>query len=289
MSRAIPALAAALLLAGCGGPRHLDSASLRSEALGKRMRFTVLCPRSAEGARPGPDLHVVYLLHGYGGDERSLDEEGLSGRLLAAWEEGRLPPACLVMPDGERGFYLDWHDGSRRYEDYVVKEIIPAAEAHLGIAPGRERRHVVGVSMGGYGALLLGLGHPELFASAASISGVLFDEEKAIDLAGNRFLRWAIDIDRMLGDGTDAEFLARHNVYSLVDALPEGERPRLFLASGVGEPDALRRPSRLFHEHLAARGIAHEWRVYDGSHDWADWAPVIEEAIAFSAGGGGAP
>jgi S-formylglutathione hydrolase FrmB len=143
--------------------------------------------------------------------------------------------------------------------------------------------------MGGYGALLIGLRHPELFESAAAISGVLFDEEKAIDLAANRLLHWAIDIDRMLGDGTDAAFLRRNNVYSLVDALEESERPRLFLASGEEEPEAIRRPSSLFHAHLTAKGIAHEWRTYPGSHNWADWAPAIEAAIAFSVREGPTP
>jgi S-formylglutathione hydrolase FrmB len=134
--------------------------------------------------------------------------------------------------------------------------------------------------MGGYGALLAGLRHPELFESVASISGVIFNQDKAIDLAQNRFLSWTIDIDRMLGDGNDQEFLASHNPYSLLDRLPAEERPRLFLAAGAEEPEPIQRPSTMFHEHLLAEGVEHEWLIYDGSHNLEDWAPVIERAIA---------
>jgi len=272
-------LAVVTLATACGSKAaRLEIRSFDSQALGRGMSYSVLQPPACPAAeRRG--LHVIYLLHGYGGDYRSLDEEGLSDRFFVAQAEGRIPHVFMVMPDGEQGFYLNWHDGTRRYEDYLVEEVVPQAERDLGLEVPRERRHIVGVSMGGYGALLVGLRHPELFESVASISGVIFNEDKAIDLAHNRFLSWTIDIDRMLGDGGDREFLEDHNPYSLLDRLPAERRPRLFLAAGTEEPKPIRRPSVLFHEHLVAEGVEHEWYVFEGSHNWQDWVPAIERAI----------
>ena len=270
-----------LVALACGGTEshRLRTEQLRSAALGKSMPFSVLEPPAVlSGA--ARELHVVYLLHGFGGNHATLDGEGLSDRLFVAQAEGRIPHVFLVMPQGERGFYLNWHDGSRRYEDYIVEEAIPAAERALGLELPRERRHVAGVSMGGYGALLLGLKHPQMFESIASISGVIFDRDKALDLADNRFLDWTIDIRRMLGDGTDRAFLEKNNPYSLVEALAPEKLPRLFLAAGDDEPEALRRASSRFHEFLDLRGVAHEWIEFSGGHGWESWAPVVERAIA---------
>jgi S-formylglutathione hydrolase FrmB len=276
----------AIFLISCGGAesRRLKTEWLGSDILGKSMPFSVLEPPvlPAGAAR---ELHVVYLLHGYGGDHASLDKKGLSDRLFVAETEGRIPHVFVVLPQGERGFYLNWHDGSRRYEDYLVREVIPAAEEALGLAIPRERRHIAGVSMGGYGALLVGLKHPEMFESIASISGVIFDEEKAIEFVNNRFLDWRIDIRRMLGDGTDKAFLERNNPYSLIEALAPEKRPRLFVAVGTDEPESRRLASSNFHQFLDRRGDEHEWVAFQGGHNWESWAPVIEKAIAHAVRG----
>jgi len=278
------ALSLLLVAISCGGAEshRLETERLRSTILEKSMPFSVLeppaCPAGMER-----QLHVVYLLHGYGGDHATLDEQGASDRLFVAEAEGRIPHVYLVMPQGERGFYLNWHDGSRRYEDYLVEEAIPAAERALGLTIPRERRHIAGVSMGGYGALLVGLKHPEMFESIASISGVIFDEKKAIEFVNSRLLDWRIDIRRMLGDGTDRAFLERANPYSLVKALAPEKRPRLFVAAGTDEPDSLRLASSNFHEFLDREGVAHEWVAFQGGHNWKSWPPVVERAIAHAA------
>jgi len=274
-----------LLFASCGGEpksHRLETGPLESKVLGKQMPFSLLMP---PGGAPGDaaSLHVVYQLHGYGGGHTALDDEGLSDGLLVAQERGRIPRVFIALPEGERGFYINWHDGSLRYEDYIIGEAIPAIEKALGLELSRARRHIMGVSMGGYGALVVGLKHAEMFESIASLSGSLFDEEKAIELANKRFLDWAIDIRRMLGDGTDREFLERNNPYSLIRALAPEARPRLFVGVGREEPSALRKASTQFHAFLDGEGVAHEWVEFAGGHDWESWAPVIEKAIVHAA------
>jgi len=280
MRLVIPIALVAVLALACGGDsdRRLLTHPLRSEILDRRMPFSVLMPPACppEARR---ELHVVYLLHGYGGDNRSLDEEGLSDRLFVAQAEGRLPHLFIVAPRGERGFYMNWHDGSARYEDYLIEEVIPAAEEALELHIPRERRHLAGVSMGGHGALLLALKHPDLFESASSISGSLFDRGKAVELAGKRFLDWAMDIRRMLGDGEDEAFLDANNPYSLVERVPAEARPRIFLAVGSDEPESLRLATTRFHDFLSRTGVEHAWAPFAGGHNWESWAPVIEEAL----------
>src|SRR5204863_6139881 len=63
-----------------------------------------------------------------------------------------------------------------RYEDYVVDELVPFVDAHFRTLASRDHRGVVGKSSGGYGALVLGMRHPDVFGAVASHAGDLYFE-----------------------------------------------------------------------------------------------------------------
>src|SRR5690606_7036012 len=70
------------------------------------------------------------------------------------------------------GFYTNGVAGPA-YATYLVEELIPTIERNFPARPAREARCIGGLSMGGYGALRLGLGYPDRFASITSHSGAL--------------------------------------------------------------------------------------------------------------------
>lgn len=284
------ALAVAAMLAACSpGPKNLEFGAVRSGLLEKTLDFSVLRAPPAEGGDPAA-LPVVVLLHGMGDDHRSLDRFGLSSGLRAAMEAGRIPRAHFAMPYGERGFWIDWHDGSRPYERYLLEEVLPAAEALLGARPSRERRVILGVSMGGGGALQIGMRHPELFGGAGSLSGLLLDQEEARSLLRTSRTRFFVDLERVFGDGSDQEYFDAHDVYGIAERRAAAFDQRIFLAAGTREDPEFLRTTRRFHDHLAALGIAHAFAAYDGGHGWKYWAPLIEEALrALLPGGGPGP
>jgi S-formylglutathione hydrolase FrmB len=183
------------------------------------------------------------------------------------------------MPDGERGFYINWYDGSHPYEDYILEEVLPAAEALLGVRPTRDRRVIMGVSMGGGGALQIGMRHPELFSGAGNLSGLLLDEADAKRLIRTSGMRFFVDLERVFGDGGDQEFFDAHNIYKIAERRAAAFDQRLFLAAGTREDPEFLRTTGRFHDHLTALGIAHAFTAYDGGHGWKHWAPVIEEAL----------
>jgi enterochelin esterase-like enzyme len=244
------------------------------------MAFATLSPPPPRDA--DRDLPVVLVLHGLGDDHLALDDFGVAARLRDAMASGRLPPFHAVAPDGERGFWINWHDGSRRYEDHVLEEVLPAAEGALGVKPTRERRHVVGVSMGGIGALHVGLRHPELFASVASLSGAILDEAQAKVFSRDSFAKWFAPLDRIFGDETDQEFLESHNPFAVVRRRGTPLGQRLFLAAGDSENPFFRETTRAFHRYLEGMGVPHEFEMYRGGHGWKCWTPVIERAIGFA-------
>jgi S-formylglutathione hydrolase FrmB len=203
-------------------------------------------------------------------------------------ESGRIPLAHFAMPDGERGFYINWYDGSRRYEDYILEEVLPAAEALLGAHPSRDRRVVMGVSMGGGGALQIGMRHPELFCAAGSLSGLLLDEADAKSLIHTSRMRFLVDLERVFSDGSDQAFFDAHNIYEIAERRAAAFDQRIFLAAGTREDPEFLRTTKRFHAHLEALGIEHVFTEYDGGHGWRHWAPVIEEALPYLVSGGAA-
>jgi len=282
----VPVTTALVLLALACAPRAglLERRTLDSALLGRSKEFSVLRAPEADGVDPAT-LPVVVLLHGMGDDHGSLDRSGLSERLRAAMDAGSVPRAHFLMPDGERGFWLDWHDGSRPYERYVLEEVLPAGEALLGIEGNRDRRHLLGVSMGGSGALQTGLRHPELFASVTSLSGMVLDPDEARDFLRTAFIRHIVDLERIFGDGTDEAYMDAWNPYRTSARRAPDLGQRIFLAAGSREDEDFRDTTTAFHEHLERLGVEHEFEIYDGGHGWRWWVPVIDRVLAYVIGG----
>ena len=122
--------------------------SFFSKALGRPKSYTILLP-DYEGATGGP-YPVLYLLHGLSDDHRAWSSWTSLDRYV------RRLPLVVVMPDGERGFYTNMVEGPR-YEDYLMQDLIPHVEGCYNVLKGARHTAIGGLSMGGYGAMKLGL------------------------------------------------------------------------------------------------------------------------------------
>ena len=119
---------------------------------------------------------MVYFLHGtdypyqvywaFFGFVSTLDQ------LIAA---GTIPPCIFLTPHGLVDPYNgSWWSNSALYgdfEDYVVEDLVAHVDATYRTRPARHHRVIMGLSMGGYGSLRIGLEHPDVFHSVASYSG----------------------------------------------------------------------------------------------------------------------
>ncbi len=119
------------------------------------------------------DLPVVYFLHGNPGLPGDVFHAGLR-ELLDRYIAHRGRPFMLAAPDGNSSLHADteWadsSDGSDEVESFLLHTVIPAVEA--GHPRTAAHRAIAGFSMGGYGAMNIGLRHPELFGQIVSIAG----------------------------------------------------------------------------------------------------------------------
>lgn len=262
----------------------LEIYEIESEHVGRSIRFSILRAPSGDAAEDEPPAShpVAVLLHGIGDTPCALDRFGGAAALRSAIFAGRVPRCHLVAPSGERGFWLDWHDGTNRWESHVLQEVIPAAEELLGGERPPGRRHLLGVSMGGIGAVQIGLRHPDLFATASSFSGPILDEFQAVEHLEKSINRWALPLSRIFGDGKDREFIEAHNPFAIAKRRAPRLGIRLSLAAGKKEKPFFRETTIAFHRLLEERGVAHRFELFEGKHRWRHWTPAIERALVWA-------
>jgi S-formylglutathione hydrolase FrmB len=234
-----------------------------SRSLNKASSFNVIFPETREG---DGRWATFYLLHGLSDDHTIWMRRTSIERYVAGL------PLVVVMPDGGRGWYTNAVEGDA-YEDDLIKDIMGLVERTFPVKAERAGRAIGGLSMGGYGAVKLGLKHPEMFASVNSHSGAL------------GFLR---DPDR--GRQLSPEFArifgpkpggGPEDPFAIVERVDHGLLPALRIDCGTD--DFLIAQNRAFHDHLGRMHIAHEYEEFPGAHTWDYWDRHVQGAIAFHA------
>ena len=163
---------------------EFQSAVLAGNAAGDPhvRRIPVYLPPSYD-ASPNRRFPVVYVLSGFTGRGRVLLNDNpwspsLDDRIDAIIDRGG-EEMILVMPDCYTRYggsqYIN-STATGRYQDHLVHELVPHVDRTYRTMASREHRGVAGKSSGGYGALILGMQHANVFGAVASHSGdVLFD------------------------------------------------------------------------------------------------------------------
>ena len=294
-------------------PSRVVTEHFHSDALGVDKAVVVYLPRGydSDTARHWP---VFYYLHGLGGNETNWVQ---NGKLDAAADALGLA-AIVVMPDGDDGFYGDsaskidydqcMKDGtglfiperephdttcvrSRSYETYIAKDLVGWVDGHYRTIARRDGRAIAGLSMGGFGAMELGMRHPDEFAAAASHSGAIallykgprpFAPGKAelfTDVAGWGQAVGPIGMWIQLMFGNDIAEWKAHDVVEL--AGKTAGKVALYIDCGTEDDFALQDNAQYVHEALTAKHIAHEFFIGPGKHDFAFWTLRLPKSLAF--------
>lgn len=229
--------------------------SFFGDSIGKSMGMNIIHP---DGPGPYP---VLYLLHGLSDDctmwqRRTSIERYVSGL-----------PLIVAMPDGGRSFYCN-HTGGDQYDDHIVKDVVGYVDRTFKTVASAGGRAIGGLSMGGYGAIMLALRHPDVFSVASSHSGAL------------AIIHWPRpnrpDVEAIVRDVPRPEY----DCFTLAEKLAaQGQKPALRFDCGT--EDFLLPDNRAFHKHLLKLKIKHQYKEHPGEHNWEYWDEHVREGIAF--------
>lgn len=243
---------------------------LFSESLEVGTTLEVVLPQQTRGqigvaAVTAPDhgWPVMYLLHGLSDDHSAWSRYTGIERYAAA------AGLAVVMPAAGRSFYADEAHG-HRYWTWISAELPERVAEMFRVSQRSEDTYVAGLSMGGYGALKLGLTHPDRYAAVASLSG-------AVDVRSlaSRPERAEI-VERVFG----GSFSPTDDLYELLVAADPGSVPPLYIGCGTDEERLLEANTRLVEQARAA-GVDVTADFRPGTHEWGLWDATIRDVIAW--------
>lgn len=162
-------------------------------------------------------------------------------------------------------------------------DLVDGVERRHPVGGCRLARAVGGLSMGGYGALLLAFAHPDRYAAAVSLSGSLFPpmpDDPAARAARNVRMYGSV-----FGQPFDWQRYNRWNLFLMAPALGASPTPpRLWLQAGDQDFPAILDGTVQLHQALRRLGIGSTLRVDDGRHDWPSWASHVVPALRWLSG-----
>jgi S-formylglutathione hydrolase FrmB len=220
------------------------------------------------GDMPVAKRKVLYLLHGLSDDASAWQRYSSIETVAAGYG------LVVVMPSVGRSFYIDQPNG-QKYFSYLTEELPHYLVDVFGLAPRREDTLIAGVSMGGYGAFKAALLRPELYAAAASFSGVLslaILQTMPDDPRREEFAFLFGDLEKLAGSEHDPAVWLQHAAQN------PSLLPRLFIA--VSRQEDIYPLSGMFHAACQSLGVQAEYHEEDGGHDWFFWDGQIRRFLA---------
>jgi len=242
----------------------------QSQALGREDSYMVYEPPGFQAmAARGVRFPVLYLLHGTVSNALHYINVGRVGvnldELLAG---GRTRPFLIVMPESTDGSFVDdteWANTPHGPYESEVLEVVRQVDEHWPTIPNRSARAIAGLSMGGYGALNIGLHHLDAFGTIESWSGYFHqDQAGPFAHASAANLRFNSPVSYAPTIAPELRLLPLH----------------VFLYSG--RQDRLTRNQAPFAQELRGLGVVVRTAEPPGVHDWRLWRAEMPTALRYA-------
>lgn len=253
-----------LLLVFTAKAARVDSIAIESRAMKNTVKTVVIVPDVAT-QKPGKACPVIYLLHGYSGNQK--DWLKLKPTLPQIADEKGI---IFVCPDGKNSWYLDSPlDKTSQYETFISFELVSYIDSNYNTKADRNNRAITGLSMGGHGALYNALRHKDVFGAAGSMSGAVDIRQR-----GDNF-----GLKNLLGNiNENRENWEARSVLNQIDQIENGD---LAIYFDCGVSDFCYKYNQALNEVLWAKGIDHEYTIRQGDHNGVYWSNSIDYHILF--------
>jgi S-formylglutathione hydrolase FrmB len=261
---------------------RIDYSTMQSAALGRELKFAVQLPPSYD-KDPKRKFPVLYFLHGMNGHEGEFENRGVGAAINKLRAEGKIGEIIIVAPGGKNSFYLNAKNGEQ-YEDAIIKDLIPFIEKNYRAAGSRDSRAIQGISMGGFGALVLAFKHPEMFSSVTAHCAAIFSELPNTSGTDRRGQFLARLVGSIFGEPPDQAFFHANNPMDLAEsnaAVLKKSAMKIYFDVGDQDRYGFTQPNKDFDERLTKAGVPHEFHVFPGGHGWEYMISVVDHSYGF--------
>ena len=239
-----------------------------SEALGMQTTVNVIIPQKSSSGEIGiksdakdEKYKCLYLLHGLS------DNHSIWLRRTSIERYAQEYGICVVMPCADKSFYTDMKDGGKYYT-YIANELPRIIREFFNVSEKREDNFIAGNSMGGYGALKIGLRECDSFCACAGLSSVA-------DIVGltDTFRDVYIPIF-----GEELNIPDEENLFFLTQSNNNNpNKPKIYM--GVGTEDYMYKENIKLKEHIESLDFDFTYRESSGTHCWEFWDEYIQYVL----------
>lgn len=258
----------------------VEYAQFNSVSLGNKINYAVSLPDSY-GKNSSQRYPLVIFLHGLFNDEKDWQDRGVQSKLDELRSSGKVGEYIIAIPYGANSFYLNSKNGLR-YEDAIVKDFIPFIDKTYRTQP--KNRMIAGISMGGYGALMIAFKHPEMFVGVAAHCAALFEElPKAPTSPKDARGKYRYEIAMELyGKPLDSDHFQQNNPLNLVRVNKEKiKNLKIYFDIGKQDRYGFEGANLLLDDILTKANVKHEFVLVDGEHGWSFLLARSEPAFVF--------
>ncbi|AKD39028.1 XynC protein [Pasteurella multocida subsp. multocida OH4807] len=227
-----------------------------SQSMNKNIPVTVVLP---DGYANTQKYSTIYTLHGWSGNNRNYPEKTDLGELADKYN------VIYVSPDGNYdSWYLDSElKKASKYYTFVSKELVDYIDKHYATHAVKEQRAITGLSMGGFGALYIGIKNQDVFGQMGSMSG-------------------GVNIEQFKNNwGISAVVNDRWSDYNIKDLAHGLLFTKSHLIIDCGIDDFFIEPNRELHRKLLDLNVPHQYTEKPGGHSWVYWKDSIGQHTYF--------
>lgn len=274
-----------LLLVSCctlqAWAARVDTLAIQSASMNRTLRAAVVLPERYVKARKRDTqaFPVLYLLHGGSGSYRDwltkVADKMLVHQLADQYN------LIIVLPDGDPiSYYFDSPlIKNSQFETFITKELIDQIDNTYRTVRDRKGRIIAGLSMGGHGAMFLAARHPDLYAAAGSMSGVMNIHTATWKVPADFAKSRAENFARLLGPPKEGN--APYPGYTMVTLADQLKKNGLPLIFDIGVDDFLIEGNRDLHKQLVENKTPHDYTERPGAHTWEYWENALPYQVLF--------
>ena len=215
-----------------------------------------------EGTQKYP---LILFLHGGGGNHIILNR--IKPIVEELWKTKKLFDAIIVSPGCNRSLYMDYQNGTEKWESFLIKEFIPSLISKLRID--KEKIIMSGISMGGLGSLRLGFKYPNSFQAIVAFEPAIEPALEWKDVEReDKYYRSFDFFEKIFGSPFDVNYWKKNNpMYILKENSANIKQSGIKIYIDVGTEDVfgLYRGAEFLHQLLLNQNIKHEYRVIYGA------------------------
>jgi len=261
---------------------QLVDSKIDTKLLPAPVEFSVLLPDGYESINE--PLPLLFFLHGGGGDRTFLTR--MRPVIDDMWKAGTLPKMVIVTPSAGRSFYMDYKDGSQKWESFIIGPFLEHLRQTYKVSRERKGTLLFGISMGGLGGLRLAFKYPDKFQAVAALEPGIDPALKWKEVKPrNRFYRSDELLQSIFGKPIDENYWEANNPATIAAANAGKIRgSKLEIYIDVGDQDAfnIHEGTEFIHRIMWDSKIDHEYHLVRGAdHVGRTMRPRTAEALGF--------